>query len=220
MLKEYIKRFGICILGLAVFSLGMMLSVLAGSAGTNGWNTLAIGLSQSTPLSFGTATLIISLAVVVIAAVCKGSIGFGTVLNMLEIAFLSDLFLAWFSFIPYAPNQIAGTVYTLLGQTLISFGMVIYMLPGLGCGPRDTLMVIIGKRFPNAPIGMIKFALEAAVLVIGVLLGAPFGVGTVLVITLQAFIFQLACRVCRYEPRDTVHEDIPQTLRRVFGKAQ
>ena len=81
-------------------------------------------------------------------------------------------------------------------------------------------MVIIGKRFPNAPIGLIKFALEAAVLVIGVLLGAPFGVGTVLVITLQAFIFQLACRVCRYEPRDTVHEDIPQTLRRVFGKAQ
>ena len=54
------------------------------------------------------------------------------------------------------------------------------MWPGLGCGPRDTLMVIIGKRFPKAPIGFIKFCMELVVLLIGVLLGAPFGLGTVL----------------------------------------
>lgn len=92
------------------------------------------------------------------------------------------------------------------------------MLPGLGCGPRDTLMVIIGKRFPGAPIGFIKFCMELVVMLIGVLLGAPFGLGTVLIMGLQASIFQLACRICRYEPRNAVHEDIYDTIRRIVYK--
>ena len=81
-------------------------------------------------------------------------------------------------------------------------------------------MVLLGKRFPKAPIGFIKFCMEIVVLIVGVLMGAPFGIGTVLVIALQASIFQLVCRICRFEPRSVEHEDIPQTLRRVLGKAQ
>ena len=57
------------------------------------------------------------------------------------------------------------------------------------------------------------------VLIVGVLLGAPFGLGTVLVIVLQASIFQLACRVTNIEPRNIVHEDFAATFRRV-GKAK
>jgi uncharacterized membrane protein YczE len=219
MLKEYIKRFGICILGLVLFSVGNVFGVQAGSAGTNAWNTLALGISARTPLSFGNATLAISIVIVVIAIICRGRIGFGTALNVLLIAVFSDIFLG-FGLLPEAPNQIVGAVFTLLGQALISFGMVLYMSPGLGCGPRDTIMVLLGKRFPKAPIGFIKFCMEIVVLIVGVLMGAPFGIGTVLVIALQASIFQLVCRICRFEPRSVEHEDIPQTLRRVFGKAQ
>ncbi len=218
MAKEYIKRFFICALGLAVFSVGNVFGVLAGSAGTNAWNTLALGITGSTPISFGTATLLISITIILIDVIFKGKIGFGTLMNALLIATFSDIFLKLLSFIPAAPNQFIGVLYTLFGQTLISFATILYMSPGLGCGPRDTLMVIIGKRFPKAPIGVIKFCMEIAVMLIGVLLGAPFGIGTVLIMALQASIFQLACRVCRYEPRDAVHEDIPQTLRRIAGK--
>ena len=218
MAKEYIKRFFICALGLAVFSVGNVFGVLAGSAGTNAWNTLALGITGSTPISFGTATLLISVTIIVIDVIFKGKIGFGTLMNALLIATFSDIFLKLLSFIPAAPNQFVGVIYTLFGQTLISFATILYMSPGLGCGPRDTLMVIIGKRFPKAPIGVIKFCMEIAVMLIGVLLGAPFGIGTVLIMALQASIFQLACKVCRYEPRAAVHEDIPQTLRRMAGK--
>ncbi|MBR3586781.1 MAG: hypothetical protein IKO00_12205, partial [Oscillospiraceae bacterium] len=76
-------------------------------------------------------------------------------------------------------------------------------------------MVIIGNRFPKAPIGFIKFCMELIVMLIGVLLGAPFGLGTVLIMALQASIFQIACRVCRYDPRNHVHEDIFDTIRRI-----
>jgi len=218
MLKEYIKRFAICISGLILFSVGNSFGVQAGSAGTNAWNTLALGMSGKTPLSFGNATLVISMVIVLIAIICKGRIGFGTILNILLIAWFSDIILG-FNLLPTAPNQVFGVLYTLFGQTLISFGMILYMSPGLGCGPRDTLMVIVGNRFPKAPIGLIKFCIELAALAVGVLLGAPFGIGTVLVMALQATIFQLVCRLCRFEPRSVVHEDIFQTIKRVSGKA-
>ena len=56
------------------------------------------------------------------------------------------------------------------------------------------------------------------ILVVGILLGAPFGIGTILVMALQAAIFQFVCRLCHYEPRDIVHEDFMDTYRRFTGK--
>ena len=136
-------------------------------------------------------------------------------MNAFLIAWFSDLFLGIFRFLTTAQNQLVGAALTIIGQTIISFSTILYMSPGLGCGPRDTLMVIIGKRFPKAPIGVVKFCMELVVMLIGVLLGAPFGIGTVLIMFLQASIFQLACRVCCYEPRNAVHEDLLDTIRRI-----
>ena len=90
------------------------------------------------------------------------------------------------------------------------------MMPSLGCGPRDTLMVLVGQRFPKVPIGAVKLGLELIVLLTGTLLGAPFGAGTVLVLVLQAGIFQMACRVTRYEPRNVVHESVSDTCRHML----
>ena len=217
MIKEYTRRFFICVLGLACFAVGNVFGIHAGSAGTNAWNTLALGISGAASLSFGTVTLMISVLVVLIDIVFKGRIGFGTVLNAVLISWFSDLFLAAARFLPTAQNQLLGAVLTITGQTVISFSTVLYMSAGLGCGPRDTLMVIIGKRFPSAPIGFIKFCMELVVMLIGVLLGAPFGLGTVLIMLLQASIFQLACRICRFEPRSIAHETIFDTIRRMSG---
>ena len=164
MRKEYIKRFLLCALGLACFSVGNVFGVHAGSAGTNAWNTLALGISGTTSLSFGTVTLLISVLVIVIDIIFKGRIGFGTLMNALLISWFSDLLLGIFDFLPYAQNQFIGAALTIIGQTIISFSTILYMWPGLGCGPRDTLMVIIGKRFPKAPIGFIKFCMELVVL--------------------------------------------------------
>lgn len=215
---EYLKRFSVCILGLFFYALGNFLGVKAGSAGTNAWNTLSLGLVETTGITFGTAGLIISFIVIVIDIIGKGKIGFGTLMNAVIISILSDVLLNLLTFIPVASNSTVGALYTLAGQTVISFATILYMKPALGCGPRDTLMVIVGRKFPKAPIGTVKFAVELAALLVGLLLGAPFGIGTVLVMTLQAVIFQFVCKICRYEPRDIVHEDFADTYRRFMGK--
>jgi len=217
MLKEYGKRFLFCTLSLALYGFGNFLGVKAGAAGTNAWNTLSLGLSEKFAISFGSATLLISAFIIVIALLGKGKLGFGTVLNVLLIPFFSDLFLAVFEAVPTASGPAAGAVCTLLGQVVISFATILYMKPALGCGPRDTLMILLGKRFPNVPIGAAKFGLEMTVLLVGVLMGAPLGLGTVLVLVLQASIFQLACKATRYEPRKVSHESMLDTCRRMLG---
>lgn len=215
MYKTYAKRFLICILGLAFFAFGNLLGVKAGSAGTNAWNTLALGISDLTGISFGTATFSISLVIILLDLIGKGKLGFGTVMNAVLIPVFSDFFLTAFHFLPAASNSFTGAIYTLLGQTVLSFATILYMLPALGCGPRDTLMVIIGKKFPKAPIGIVKFAIEIGALLAGILMGAPFGIGTLLIMVLQASIFQFACKVMRYEPRNVEHENLIDTWKKI-----
>ena len=220
MFKEYTKRLIVCLIGLAVCGLGNFFGVKAGAVGTNSWNTLALGISSFTGMSFGSATFSISIGVIVIDILGRGKIGFGTLLNASLIAAFSDVFLNVFSFIPEISNSFGGILSTLLGQALISLGTVIYMNAALGCGPRDTLMVIIGRKMPRMPIGAVRFCLEFAVLIVGMLMGAPFGLGTVAVMVLQASIFQLICNICRCEPRNIKHEDMIDTCKRISSKCK
>lgn len=215
MLREYLKRLTVCIVGLALCSFSNVIAVKAGVVGTNAWNTLFLGISGISGLSFGGASLLVNFFVIAIDIIGRGKIGFGSVLNALLIPYFSDLFLMIFDFIPAAPNQVWGMGYTLFAQLWLSFSVIVYMKAALGCGPRDTLMVIVGKKMSKAPIGLAKLSVEAGVLVIGTLLGAPFGLGSVMVLLLQASMFQFACFVFRYEPRAVAHEDIFYTIRRI-----
>ena len=218
MSQPYWKRFLFCSLSLALYGFGSFLGVKASVAGTNAWSTLALGISGMFSLSFGTASLLISVVILVIDFAGKGKLGFGTVLNTLLIPVFSDLFIALFSFLPDASDPFIGALCSIGGQVVISFATILYMLPALGAGPRDTLMIIVGKKFPKAPIGTVKLCLEIVVLLTGFLMGAPFGLGTVLVMVLQASIFQFACKITRYEPRNVVHEDLVESLRALSRK--
>lgn len=215
MLREYAGRLIVCLAGLALYALGNVFGVLAGEAGTNGWNTMAIGLSDVTGISFGTAVFAIGAVLLVIDYFGKGKLGIGTFLNVFLISAMSDVFLNLLSFISEPSNMAVGVFYTLLGQMMIAFATVVYMRPGLGAGPRDTLMVIFSKAFPKIPVGIVKYILEMIALAAGLVMGAPFGLGTVLVIALQASFFQFACHVCRFVPRDVKNEDLADTWRRL-----
>jgi len=216
--QPYWKRFAVCIIGLVLYGFGNFMGVIAGSAGTNAWNTLGIGVSDAFGISFGMATFSISLAIIIIDVLGKGRLGIGTVLNIVLVSIFSEFFLTIFSFIPKSTDPILGAIYTLIGQVVISFATIFYMKPALGCGPRDTLMVIIGNKFPKTPIGIVKFFVEILALVAGFLLGAPIGLGTLLIMILQATIFQFACKITRFDPRDLVHDSFSDTFRKLFKK--
>ena len=76
------------------------------------------------------------------------------------------------------------------------------------CGPRDSLLVGLGKRMPKVPIGIVEIILWAAVLLMGYLLGGPVGIGTLISTFGAGLVMQLVYNIIRFEPRDLRHRDV------------
>ena len=105
----------------------------------------------------------------------------------------------------------------LAGFVFMAVGMFIDMKAGKCCGPRDALLVGLGKRLPRVPIGAVQIGLWAAVLLVGWLLGGPVGVGTFIGTVGSGAVMQLVYHWLRFEPRDVKHRGIRETTRILRG---
>ena len=110
-----------------------------------------------------------------------------------------------------------GVLVMLTGFVFMALGMMIYMKAAQGCGPRDSLLVGLGKRMPRLPIGVVEILLWAAVLLIGWLLGGPVGIGTLISTFGAGAVMQLVYNILRFEPRDIRHRDVLAVLRILAG---
>ena len=165
--------------GLFIFAVAIVLQ-LESRLGLSPWDTLHQGLSRHTPLSFGIASVCVSLVVLLLAWRLGARVGIGTVAN----AVLVGTFIQGLTSIDAIeglahdglPARIAMLV---LGIALIGPGSAFYIGADLGAGPRDTLM-LVGARRTRFRIGIVRATLELIALASGIALGGTFGVGTVL----------------------------------------
>ena len=197
--------------GLFVFAFGIHLTIYA-NIGLAPWDCMSMGLSKRTSLNFGTAVTIISLLVLAIDLLLKERIGFGTVMDALltgpMIQFFQDL-----NPLPENRSVPVGVVCILVGFVFVAIGMRIYMGAEQCCGPRDALLVGLGKRLPSVPIGYVEILLWSTVLLAGWLMGGPVGIGTVLSTFGAGAIMQAVYSTIKFEPRDLRHKDIPEVMK-------
>ncbi|MBN2627343.1 MAG: hypothetical protein JXA95_11810 [Spirochaetales bacterium] len=198
--------------GLFLYALGITLSVQA-NVGLSPWNAFSAGFSQLTHISFGNIVILTGLIIVIIDYLLKEKIGIGTILNALLIGKFVDL-IQFSRLIPLMTDFRYGIVLILAGQFIICLGSYFYIGAGLGCGPGDSLMVALGKRMPRLPIGAIRGMIEATVLVIGWLLGAKVGVGTVISVFGIGIILQFTFKMLRFDVKGIRHESLTDTFRR------
>lgn len=198
------------IIGLVIFSYGFFLQLQA-NMGLAPWNALNQGLSMQFGLSLGTVSILLSILIIVVDLLMGETIGLGTILDALVVGWCTDLFV-WLDF-PHAQTELLPqTVTLLLGIVLCCISQWLYMLAGLSCGPRDALLVGLGKLVPRIPIGTVNIVLCLVVLSIGIALGSPFGLGTVIATFGTGIIMNLIFKLLRFEPRNVVHESLPQTI--------
>ena len=199
--------------GLLVFSFGVHLTIFA-NIGVAPWDCLGMGIAAHTPLNYGLAMTCTSIAILVIDLAMRERIGFGTIID----ALLTGNFVQLFNDLnPFAPNEslLVGVALMLVGFVFMAVGMWVYMRAAQGCGPRDALLVGLGKRFPKVPIGVVQIALWVAVTAVGWLLGGPVGVGTLLSAFVAGAVTQLVYQVLRFEPRDVEHRDVVEVTRQL-----
>ena len=202
--------------GLAVFAFGVHLTIFA-NIGLAPWDCLGMGISYHTPLNYGLSMTTMAVLVLCIDLLLKERIGFGTIIDALLtgnlVQLCNDL-----NPLPLNEGLWSGVLIMLLGFVFMALGMWIYMSAAQCCGPRDSLLVGLGKRLPKLPIGVVEILLWTAVVLLGWLLGGPVGPGTLLGTFGTGLVMQAVYSLLRFDPRNIKNRDVIELTRELAGK--
>ena len=213
--KMIVKQWIRIIFGLMIFSFGVHITIFA-NIGLAPWDCLGMGLSYHTPLNYGLSMTVISLVIIGIDLLMKERIGFGTVFDALLVGNMIQVFNDLDPF-PLNEGILTGILLMLTGFVFMAIGQWLYMSGAQCCGPRDMLLVGLGKRLPRLPIGVVEILLWAAVVLVSWMLGGPVGIGTLISVLGAGLIMQLVLNIVHFEPRDVENRDCVEVARIMRG---
>ena len=215
--SEIVRNALLASVGLFIFAIGIYLTIQA-NIGVAPWDVLNQGLTKRIGISYGTVMMVVSATVIIIDVLMKEPIGLGMVLDTVIVGKTVDL-MNYLDLVPPRQSLWSGVLLLILGLLLLAVGMRVYMALGLGCGPRDTLLVALCKRFPKLSIGALNVIMWATVTVIGYFLGGQVGLGTVISVVCMGPLLNTLCRMTHFNAADVVHQNLLKTLQILFGKA-
>jgi uncharacterized membrane protein YczE len=190
------ERFVRCVVGLALFGLGISMFLTA-HLGVAPWDVFHQGISRRTGLPVGIVIEITGVFVLLLWIPLRERMGWGTVLNAVEIGLVVFLIA---DHLPHTDRLAPRLVYLLGGLCAIAVGSGLYIGAGLGSGPRDGLMLGLSKR--GVSVRLARTGVELSVLIVGALLGGSIGIGTV------AFTFGIGPMVQYLLPRLRLKDDV------------
>lgn len=156
---------------------GVSLALLIRSTlGADPWDVLHVALADRLGVSVGTVIIAVSFLVLLAWIPLRQHPGIGTLANALWVGVAADITLR---LVPEAAGLGAAVAMMLGAIVLNGVSDAVYIGAQLGPGPRDGLMTGLHLRY-GMPIGPVRFGIEAAVLLVGWLLGGPVGIGTFL----------------------------------------
>lgn len=216
--KRIIKEWCQIVAGLIVFAFGVHLTIYA-NIGLAPWDCLGMGIARHTVLNFGLSMTVMALVIVVIDLLMKERIGFGTLIDALLTGNLVQLYNT-VNPLPENHNLWLGILIMAAGFVFMALGMWIYMRAAQCCGPRDSLLVGLGKRMPKVPIGIVEIILWSGVFVAGWLLGGPIGIGTLIGAFGAGAVMHVVYTLIGFEPRDIRHRDVTEVVRELAEKPE
>ena len=167
------ERLARCAFGLFLFGLGITFFIRA-QLGLAPWDVFHTGVSDKTDVAVGTVIIIVGVFLLLLWIPLRQRPGLGTIMNAVEIGLVVNLTKP----IIGEPDHIVGRLALMLaGLMIVGFGSAIYIGSGLGAGPRDGLMLGLSER--GISIRLARTVIELTVLVTGIVLGGPIGLGTV-----------------------------------------
>jgi uncharacterized membrane protein YczE len=162
--------------GLVLYGVSMGF-MIESRLGLDPWDVFHQGIAEHTGLSFGTVTIIVGAAVLLLWIPLRQKPGIGTVSNVVVIGLAVDGALAA---LPTPGPPAARIAFMLSGILLNGVATGLYIGARLGPGPRDGLMTgYVARRGGRASIRRTRTVIEVAVLAVGWLLGGTVGWGTI-----------------------------------------
>ena len=168
-----LRRIPRLLFGLVLFGFGLAM-IVRGDSGLPPWDVFHQGLSLNTPLTIGTAIIVVGAVLLVGLVWLREPIGIGTIGNVFVIGLSLDAALYLFD---EPSNTVARVALTLTGPLVVAVATGLYLGVHLGPGPRDGIMTALGKR--GVALWRARFGIEAVAFVAGIIMGGTVGWGTI-----------------------------------------
>jgi uncharacterized membrane protein YczE len=198
---KYIKLFS----GFFVCSLGIVI-IIRSNLGFSPWDVLHQGISKVGNITIGQASILVGILVITLDVFLGERIGSGTIFNIIFIGSFMDLIL-FSNMIPLSHHPLVGISMMFMGLFILGIGSYLYISTGLGCGPRDALMVALTKK-TNFSVMFIRSSIEITVLVLGYFLGGYAGVGTVITAVFTGSFIQYVFKMFNFDVKSVTHRNI------------
>lgn len=177
-------------LGCVVLGAGVGL-LLTADLGSDGYSTLVNGISRATGTPFWACNLAVSAAFLILAAVRGLLPGIGTVVQVVVVGLTVSVVLGVLG----TPDPwIARAALLVVAFPVLAAGIAAYLGSNLGAGPAEAAALAWD---PPVPFKWSYSGVQAGGAVVGWLLGAAIGPGTLAVVFLLGPAVDLAARVLR-----------------------
>jgi uncharacterized membrane protein YczE len=215
---EIFKNALLAAFGLFSFGFGLYLTIQA-NVGVAPWDTLTLGIADTLGVLYGNVSVVMGFVILGIDLLMGEKIGIGSLLDAVIVGKTGDFF-NWLNLFEPFENTWAGIALLMIGFFIMGFSQYLYMKAGLCCGPKDSLMVGIGRRLHKISIGTVNILITIVVLVLGWRLGGPIGIGTLIGTVAIGAMMQLAFNLVNFEPKNVVHQNIIESIKVLTGKGQ
>lgn len=195
---------------------GIYLTIQA-NIGAGPWDVLNIGLSKTLGILYGSASITVSLCILLLDILMREPIGIAMFIDAFVVGKAVDFF-NWLHPVPSCRSLWSGIPVMLLGLVILAYTQFLYMAAALGCGPRDTLLVGLTKRLKRLPIGAVSIGLLSTATLIGWLLGGPVGIGTLICAFGSGPVMQAAFQTVHFDATGIRHQRLKDSFQVLFGK--
>ncbi len=180
------------VLGCVVLGTGVGL-LLTADLGSDGYSTLVNGVSKSTGISFLVANMLISVLFLLVAAARRVYPGPGTIIQVVvvgwTVAYLIDVL--------ETPDSVLGQALMLAAAfPVLALGIAAYLGAHTGAGPAEAAALAWD---PPVPFKWSYSLVQGGGALVGWLLGATLGVGTLAVIFLLGPTVDVTARLLRLD---------------------
>ncbi len=190
--RPFLARLALLTGGCVVLGAGVAM-LLTADLGSDGYSTLVNGVSLGVDLPFFVANLAVSVVFIALAAARRVRPGIGTVLQILIVGLVADRLLR----IVDTPDSVTGQAVLLVtALPVLSVGIACYLGAHLGAGPVEGAGLAWD---PPLPFKWSYSVVQLLGAVVGWLLGATIGPGTVVVVLLLGPAVDLTSRLLRLD---------------------
>lgn len=184
------SRLTLLFIGCLVLGLGVGL-LLTADLGSDGYSTLVNGISRSTGVSFMVANLAVSAGFLLLAAVRGLVPDVGTLVQVVVVGVTVSATIDLLE----TPESLTGrSAYLVVAFPVLAAGIAAYLGSNLGAGPAEAAALAWD---PPLPFRWSYSFVQGGGAVVGWLLGAAIGPGTLAVVFLLGPAVDLAARALR-----------------------